>query len=109
MQKDNNKIFEDMAKMAGGAMGAVNTMRAEFEKIAHAQFEAFMKKFDFVKREEFETVSMLAKKAIEEQLLMNVRLAKLEEEMASMLEDRAVGIARSTGPDAGPSISKGEE
>ena len=103
--KNDNKFFEEMSKIAGNAMEFMNTMRVEIEKIARTQLEALMKKLDFVKREDFEVTSMLAKKAIEEQLHINVRLTKLEEEMASLLKDRSKGLSKRTGPDSGPSTT----
>ena len=59
MKKDN-KILDDLAKLAGSTFtGAVNAKNEISEYIAQ-QIEKFIKKMNFVTREEFDVVKKLA-------------------------------------------------
>ncbi|WPX96307.1 accessory factor UbiK family protein [Candidatus Bandiella euplotis] len=70
MKKDN-KIMDDIAKLAGSTFaGAVNAKNELLEYITK-QVETLLKKMKFVTREEFEVVKKLAEDA-------NMRLKNLD-------------------------------
>lgn len=71
-------FFEDFARLAGGAMGALSGVKDEMEALLRAQFERWTHSLDLVTREEFEAVRAMAAKAREEQEIMAERLAALE-------------------------------
>lgn len=77
MQMDS-KLFDDLAKMASGAMGTVAGVREELEAQVRQQLERMLARMDVVTREEFDAVRDMAEIARAEQEAMAVRLAELE-------------------------------
>ncbi|MBR9972984.1 accessory factor UbiK family protein [Magnetospirillum sulfuroxidans] len=73
-----NPFFDDIARMAGGALGALSGVKAEIEALIRQQMERFMAGVDMVPREEFEVVRDMAIKAREENEALAKRLADLE-------------------------------
>ncbi|AWK87100.1 accessory factor UbiK family protein [Azospirillum thermophilum] len=83
MQVDN-KILDDLARVAGGALGAFSSLREEVEGQLRQQFERVLSRMDVVSREEHEAVRAMAAKAREEQELLAERIATLEATVASL-------------------------
>lgn len=77
-----NPFFDDLARMAGGALGALSGLKAEIEALMRQQMERFMAGVDMVPREEFEVVRDMAQKAREENEALAQRLAALEAKLA---------------------------
>jgi BMFP domain-containing protein YqiC len=73
-----NKLFDDAARLAGGAVGTFAGIRREMESLARQQFERLLSSMDLVTREEFDAVREMAVKARTEQEAMAMRLAALE-------------------------------
>ena len=73
-----NRLLDDLARLASGAMGVANEMRSEVEGRVRRQFERMLDQMDLVTREEFEVVKAMATKAREEQEVLAERLAALE-------------------------------
>jgi BMFP domain-containing protein YqiC len=78
MQTDS-RLFDDLARVASGAVGVLAGVRTEVEQIVRAQMERVLAKLDLVSREEFEVVRAMAAKAREESALLAARLSALEE------------------------------
>lgn len=81
MQKDSH-LFDDIAKLAGSAMGTVSQMGKEVESLVMAQVEKILCRMNLVTREEFETVREMAAKARAEQETLAAKLAELEKKLA---------------------------
>ncbi len=79
-----NPFFDDIARMAGGALGALSGLKAEVEALVRQQFERFMAGADMVPRDEFEAVRALAIKARTEQEDLAERVAVLEAKLAEL-------------------------
>lgn len=77
MQVDN-RLLDDLARVASGALGAFSTLRDEAEAQMRQQFERILSRMDLVSREEFDAVRAMAVKAREEQEILAARLAALE-------------------------------
>jgi BMFP domain-containing protein YqiC len=77
MQTDN-RLLDDLARVASGALGALSGMRGEIEARLREQFERVLARMDLVTREEFDAVKAMAAKARAEQEKMEARLAALE-------------------------------
>ncbi len=77
-------FFDDLARVASGALGALSGMRAEMEAMMRQQFERFTSSLDLVPREEFEVVRAMAIKAREEQEAQAARIAELEAKLAAL-------------------------
>lgn len=77
MQVDN-RLLDDLARVASGALGAFSTVRDEAEAQMRRQFERILSRMDLVSREEFDAVKAVAIKAREEQETLARRLEALE-------------------------------
>lgn len=84
-----NPFFDDIARMAGGALGALSGLKAEVEQLVRQQFERFMAGADMVPRDEFEAVRALAIKARTEQEDLEARVAALEAKIAELGEKKS--------------------
>ena len=73
-----NRFFDDVARVAAGAVGAITGVRDEVEARLRDQLERVLAGMDLVSREEFEAVKAMAAKAREEQELLRRRLEVLE-------------------------------
>jgi BMFP domain-containing protein YqiC len=71
-------MFDDAARMAGGALGTLASLRREVEAQARQQFERLLAGLDLVTRDEFDAVKEMAAKARAEQEALEKRLAALE-------------------------------
>jgi BMFP domain-containing protein YqiC len=76
--QSQNRIFDDIARVAAGAMGALTGVRGEVEARIRDQLERLLAGMDLVSREEFEAVKAMAAKAREEQEILQRRLDALE-------------------------------
>ena len=74
----NNRLFEDAAKLAGGALGTLASVRREIEALMQQRMERLLAKLDLITRDEFETVRAMAALAREENEKLSARLAALE-------------------------------
>jgi BMFP domain-containing protein YqiC len=90
--QSQNRFFDDMARVAAGAVGALTGVRGEIEARFRDQLERVLAGMDLVSREEFEAVKAMAAKAREEQEILQQRIAELEERLAQ----RARGSQRKT-------------
>ncbi|WP_417819637.1 accessory factor UbiK family protein [Terasakiella sp.] len=77
--QSKNRIFDDVAKVASGAVSTLTGVREEIDGLIRQQIERVMAEMDVVPREEFDAVKAMAAKARAEQDALNVRIAALEE------------------------------
>ncbi|MBT4770515.1 MAG: accessory factor UbiK family protein [Rhodospirillaceae bacterium] len=73
-----NRILDDVARVAGGAMSAMTGLAGEVEAVVRKQLERALSKLDMVSREEFEAVKAMASRARQEQETLAKRLDGLE-------------------------------
>jgi len=73
-----NRILDDVARVAGGAMSAMTGLAGEVEALVRKQLERALSKLDMVSREEFEAVRTMAARARQEQETLAKRLERLE-------------------------------
>lgn len=78
-----NRLLDDLARLAGGAVGVAAGMRGEIEARLREQFEKILGQMDLVGREEFEAVQAMAAKARAEQEELAERVAALEAQLAA--------------------------
>src|SRR5713226_8385465 len=81
--QSQNRFFDDVARVAAGAVGAISGVRGEIEARLRDQLERVLAGMDLVSREEFEAVKAMAAKAREEQELLQRRIAALEARLAA--------------------------
>ncbi len=77
MQTDN-RLLDDLARVASGALGVVAGMRKEVETRLREQFAHVLGDADMVGRDEFDAVQAMAAKARDEQETLAARLAAIE-------------------------------
>jgi BMFP domain-containing protein YqiC len=80
--QSQNRFFDDVARVAAGAVGALAGVRGEIETRLRDQFERVLAGMDLVTREEFEAVKAMAAKAREEQEVLLKRIETLEARLA---------------------------
>jgi BMFP domain-containing protein YqiC len=84
----DNRLLDDLTRVATGAFGALSGLREEVEGRLREQFERVLARMDLVTREEFEAVSAMAAKARSEQDMLLARVAALEERLAADAETK---------------------
>ncbi|MBB3066675.1 MULTISPECIES: accessory factor UbiK family protein [Limibacillus] len=90
-----NRLLDDLARVATGALGVAGGLRQEAEGRLRQQFERILANMDLVTREEFEVVRAMAVKAREEQEALADRLAKLEAELGKTAKANSTAKAKS--------------
>ena len=78
-----NRLLDDLAKVASGALGALGGLRGEVEAQIRQQMERVLSQMDVVGREEFEAMRELAVKARLEQEALTERVVALEARLAA--------------------------
>ena len=76
--QSQSRFFDDLARVAAGAVGTLSGVRGEIESRLREQLERVLAGMDLVTREEFEAVKAMAAKARAEQEDLARRVAELE-------------------------------
>jgi BMFP domain-containing protein YqiC len=82
--QSQNRFFDDLARVAAGAMSTFSGVKSEVESRVREQFERVLAGMDLVSRDEFEAVKAMAAKARSEQEDLGKRVAELESRLASL-------------------------
>ena len=77
-----NRMFDDAARVAGGAIGTLAGIKREIDALVRQQLERVIDDLDLVARDEFEAVKEMAAKARAEQETLEARVAVLEQALA---------------------------
>jgi BMFP domain-containing protein YqiC len=83
MQTDN-RILDDLAKVANGALSTLSGVREEVETRVRERVERLLSEMDLVPREEFEAVRAMAQKARAEQESLSERVSTLEQRIEAL-------------------------
>ena len=75
------KIFDDLAKVAGGAASTLSGIKGEVESLVRQQIERILIDADMVPRDEFDAVKAMAAKARSEQETLEKRVRDLEKKL----------------------------
>ena len=81
--QSQSRFFEDLARVASGALGTLSGVKTEVETRLREQLERVLAGMDLVSRDEFEAVKAMAAKARTEQEDLAQRLAELESKLAA--------------------------
>ncbi len=73
-----NKFFDDMSQLMTNAMGVAQGAKGEADNAIKGMMDRWLADRDFVTRDEFEAVRLMAQKAREENEALNARLDALE-------------------------------
>ena len=83
MQTDN-RLFDDLAKVANGALHTMSGMRDEIENRMRERVERWLGDMDMVPREEFDAIKAVAQKARAEQEALSARVEALEKRIVAL-------------------------
>ena len=73
-----NKFFDDMSQLMTNAMGVAQGAKGEADNAIKGMMDRWLADRDFVTRDEFEAVRLMAQKAREENEALKARLDSLE-------------------------------
>jgi len=79
-----NRLLDDLAKVAGGAMETLGGVRNEVQGMVSQQRDRLVAELDLVPREEFEAVQAMAAAARSENDALSARLTELEARIAKL-------------------------
>jgi BMFP domain-containing protein YqiC len=79
---NDNRLFEDFSRMAGGAMSSFTALREEMEARLREQVERMLAGMDLVRRDEFEATQAMAEAARTENAELTKRIEALEAQLA---------------------------
>jgi BMFP domain-containing protein YqiC len=82
--QSENRFFDDLAKVANGALGGLANFGTEVENRIRDQAERVLARMDVVRREEFDAVKAMAATARDMQETLEARVAVLEAELAAL-------------------------
>jgi BMFP domain-containing protein YqiC len=85
MQTDN-RLLDDLAKVATGAIGSLSGVRQEVEQRLQQQLERIVGRMNLVSRDEFEAIKAVAQAAREEQIRLEKRVVELEARLTALAE-----------------------
>jgi BMFP domain-containing protein YqiC len=83
MMQTDNRLLDDLAKVATGAIGSLTGVRQEVEQRLQQQLERIIGRMNLVGRDEFEAIKSVAQAAREEQIRLEKRVAELEAKLAA--------------------------
>ena len=97
--QSQNRFFDDLARVAAGAVGTLSGVKGEVESRLRGQLERVLAGMDLVSRDEFEAVKAMAAKARAEQEDLLKRVAELEAGLAALSgHDRPAAREDGAGP-----------
>ena len=96
MQTDN-KILDDLARVAASALGTLQGVRDEVEVRLRDQFERILSNMELVTREEFDAVKAMAAAARRENEALKKRIEALEKSVSTPSRRLATRAAKSKG------------
>ena len=79
-----NRLLDDLARMANGALNTLSGLREEIESRVRERVERMLADMDMVPREEFEAVKAMAQKARAEQEDLAAKVTELEQRISEL-------------------------
>ena len=76
-----NRILDDLARLASGALGSLSGLKSELDTLVRQRLERLLADMNLVSREEFDAVKAMAAKARLNQEALEKRLAALEAQL----------------------------
>lgn len=78
--ESRKRVFDDAARVAGGALGTLSGIRREVEGLVRHQLDRMLSGMDLVTRDEFNAVKEMAVRARSENERLEARLEAIEAE-----------------------------
>jgi len=86
-----NKILDDISQLMTNAMGVAQGARSEAETAVKSMMDRWLADRDFVTREEFDAVRLMAQKAREENETLKARLDALDAHVQAAPDENSKG------------------
>jgi BMFP domain-containing protein YqiC len=96
LMQTENRLFDDLARVASGAINTLGGLREEIELRVKERLERLASEMDLVSREEFDAVKAMAAKARAEQNALEKRILALEAALAAAGGEKSGTAAKST-------------
>ena len=93
------KIFDDLAKVVGGAVSTIAGLKTEVEDMVRQQIERLLTDANMVPRDEFDAVKAVAVKARTEQEALEKRVRALENKLSGKASGKAKPAKKSKNPE----------
>jgi hypothetical protein len=81
------KFFDDLAGVAGGALSALAGLREEMASMVRARVDEAVRRLDLVRREDFEAMEEVARRAKAQVEALEIRVARLELDKPDIIPD----------------------
>ena len=81
---NQNRVLDDLSRLATGALGALQGARGEVDGVLRNRLEGILATMNLVTWEEFEAVKTMAIETQAENTLLRDRLDKLEEQLSAI-------------------------
>lgn len=94
-----NRLFDDLARVASGALNTLGGLREEIESRVRERVERLANEMDLVSREEFDAVRAMAVKARSEQERLERRVAELEQALEGLQGKRTARRHKPASPE----------
>ena len=85
----NNRLFDDLARVASGAAGTFAGLKGEVEAVIKEHLNRMLSEMDLVTREEFDAIKAVAQTARMEQEALAKRLDELEAKLSAAVKKPA--------------------
>jgi BMFP domain-containing protein YqiC len=96
MSQTPNRILDELAKLMTDAAGAAQGVRREVSEAVRSQGERFLNSMDLVKRDEFDAVMEMARKAREQNDALAKRVEALELQLGIKPAEKTVKASKPT-------------
>ena len=96
-----NKMFDDLARVANGAVSTVMGMKDEIDALIRQRIERFLADADMVPRDEFDAVKVMAAKARTENETLAKRIDALEAQLSKKPAAKKPAAKKATPKKAG--------
>jgi BMFP domain-containing protein YqiC len=90
----SNRLFDDLAKVASGALNTLGGLREEIETRVRERVERMAADLDLITREEFDAVRAMAVTARAQQEELEGKVSRLEAELAALRSATAPAAAK---------------
>mgnify|MGYP003640163629 CR=1 FL=1 len=98
----SNRILDDLAKVANGAVATLAGVKDEVEAMIRQQVERYLADGNLVPRDEFDAMAEVAKNARAAQEKLEDRVAKLEAQIAGQAAAKPRTAAKKTAAKPAP-------
>ncbi|RMB12315.1 accessory factor UbiK family protein [Eilatimonas milleporae] len=102
----NHPFFDDLAKLASNAAGAMNSARSEMEETFRAWLQRQLDGMDLVTRDEFETVKAMVEKARAENDALRAEIDSLKAARTTSAKPAEAKPKRATASARKPAASR---